>query len=873
MAKKTTLLERESREIGAMLHKQLKRGANAAWEIGDALRQPLSPQSAQTAALMMIHALVQTGGEHPPGREAITMHWERIMNPGSGLRFRPIVPLALRMIKALPRSSVSDEIVMRMTETARETGETGEIHGMGDMLQGLVAQRRQRAVYHTRPESAALMANLAVQADRDWSSPEAACEYRMADYACGAGDLLIAAYRRVRELHRQAGGSPEEVHAAMMEKAITAMDILPASTALAAARLDALETDPAQPGGATRFLSPRCGPIERRKTYNKPGPQPKRALGLGSIDLLDPMEFQRQDLRPIGRGTAARERLTFPPESQDLVIMNPPYTRTQDPAEWDQNIPNSKLGIPPTRDTELEQMGRRMEKIRARIKAGTGNGFSLHFAHLAHRMVKRGGTIAVLLPMSSLSAGGGAGQTWGIQRPDQGWPSFRRKLIDCYTDIRVIGIAGFEDTDSTFSQDTYIAEAMVIARRTPTGERPDGTGCFITLKRRPEDAEEAAHLARAIERTVGQLQGEETGTVRDLDSGSGPDSGNRVDGTVVKTLLRRNDIWSMSRVLNPALVQAVDELRSGRLSIGDGDETASLPIEALGDISKLGMTGYETGRILSMQKTEPESRAIPSIQGHDCATQRTLEIPAPDELYLQPQFENRRKNLSRTMSRLHFNDNFRYNSQSTSALMTTEPSIGRRGWLNVRMENEKQEKALALWLNTSLGLIVHWVTSNHTQNGLGHFSKKQARNVQVLDVTNLTQEQLDRMAETFDQVKKLPLLPANEAWRDRIRAELDRRVLEDVLGLGAEATESVRSLRNQWCQEPTVQGRKGGAVKRQPDMAELDELASRTTQRTHRTHRTQPGGESETVVTRETQATPAPVKVRRNDPAQREERR
>ena len=47
-------------------------------------------------------------------------------------------------------------------------------------------------------------------------------------------------------------------------------------------------------------------------------------------DLLDPMEFQRQDLRPIGRGAAARERLTFPPESQDLVIMNPPIHRTQD---------------------------------------------------------------------------------------------------------------------------------------------------------------------------------------------------------------------------------------------------------------------------------------------------------------------------------------------------------------------------------------------------------------------------------------------------------------------------------------------------------------------------------------------------------------
>ena len=575
------------------------------------------------------------------------------------------------------------------------------------------------------------------------------------------------------------------------------MDILPASTALAAARLDALEPDPAQPGGATRALSPRSGPVDGWTTRRKRARQAKRPVGLGSIDLLDPVQFQRQDLRPIGRGEAARERLKFPAESQDLVIMNPPCTRTQDPVEWDQNIPNPKRGMLPTREAELEQMGRRMEKIKARIQAGPGNGFSLHFAHLAYRMVKHGGTIALLLPTSALSAGGGGGETWGNHRPDQGWPSFRRKLIDGYAEIRVIGVAGFEDTDSTFSQDTYIAEAMLVARRTRTGERPDGTGCFITLKQRPEDADAAAHLARAIERTAGQLREEEPGTVRELASGSG------VEGTAVKALLPRDDIWSMSRVLDPALVQAVEELRKGRLHIGDGDEVVSLPIEALGDIARVGLTGYETARMLGTQAA-PGSKAFPSLRGHDCKTQRTLEIPAPDELHLQPAYEGRRERLDRTISRLHLNDNFRYNSQSTSALTTTEPSIGGRGWLNIRLETEKQEKALALWLNTSLGLIVHWATSNHSQNGLGHLSKKQVRNVQVLDVTRLTRGQLDLLAESFDRVKKLPLLPANEAWRDRIRAEIDRRVLEGVLGLDERATESVRSLCNRWCQEPMV---------------------------------------------------------------------
>ena len=143
--------------------------------------------------------------------------------------------------------------------------------------------------------------------------------------------------------------------------------------------------------------------------------------------------------------------------------------------------------------------------------------------------------------------------------------------------------------------------------------------------------------------------------------------------------------------------------------------------------------------------------------------------------------------------------------------------------------------------------------SNHTQNGLGYLSQKQVKNLPVLDVGRLSHRQLTMMAETFNQVRELPLLPANEAWRDVIRAELDRRVLEDVLGLGEEATQMARELCNRWCREPTVQGRKGGVVKRQPDMAQLDELVgasrSQAEPATHRTPREGRGDETQTAQT------------------------
>ena len=176
------------------------------------------------------------------------------------------------------------------------------------------------------------------------------------------------------------------------------------------------------------------------------------------------------------------------------------------------------------------------------------------------------------------------------------------------------------------------------------------------------------------------------------------------------------------------------------------------------------------------------------------------------------------------MSRLHLNNNFRYNSQPTAACMTPEPSIGGQGWPNLVLGERRQEKALAVWLNTSLGLLTHWSRSNRTQNGLGYLNRLQTGKLPVLDVTQLTNRQLDRMEKIFEQVKESPMLPANEAWQDPIRAQLDQRVLTEVLELKREAVDWIRDLRNRWCMEPTVQARKGGSACRQPIMDKLREL-------------------------------------------------
>ena len=61
----------------------------------------------------------------------------------------------------------------------------------------------------------------------------------------------------------------------------------------------------------------------------------------------------------------------------------------------------------------------------------------------------------------------------------------------------------------------------------------------------------------------------------------------------------------------------------------------------------------------------------------------------------------------------------------------------------------------------------------------------------------------------FDDMRNHKFLPANEAYRDDSRKELDRRVLVEMLGLPESVLDPLELLRLKWCSEPSVHGGKG----------------------------------------------------------------
>ena len=65
----------------------------------------------------------------------------------------------------------------------------------------------------------------------------------------------------------------------------------------------------------------------------------------------------------------------------------------------------------------------------------------------------------------------------------------------------------------------------------------------------------------------------------------------------------------------------------------------------------------------------------------------------------------------------------------------------------------------------------------------------------VLDTTRLSPTQLDSAVEIFDDLKEEVLKPANEAWDDDVRKNMDRRLLTEVLNLNDDAVEQLDILR------------------------------------------------------------------------------
>ena len=743
---------------------------------------------------------------------AVIDEWNNIL----AVNYWPIFHIARRLILLIPTLIVS-EILPRMVNAANSIQEAMRQNDVaGTAFQRLIADRQTLATYYTRPESAVLAAHLAIPDDLDWGSAETLKDYRIADYACGTGGLILAAYQRVRDLHRVRGGDPDAVHAHAMENSLTACDVMPAAVHLTSSLLSSVAP-------RVRYLGTRCvlypyGGVRARNADGSPKTDADGApvfdkdakgapiVDIGSLELLNTTSTRLQALIPLSErtamaaiGTRQRIMVDMPPLSQDLVIMNPPFTTPTNHAADHVDTNNPAFAAFGTSEAEQDAMA---DKVRRLSRGTVGDGYAglgSQFAAIADNMVKSGGHIALILPISSMLGGSYDGRTV------RSWQKLRRMLAESYGDITVVTVAKPTTWESAFSADTHIAEAIIIARRMRAGESAERTARFVNLLERPPTKIAAQEVARAVRAAIAGLA--EVGDSAEITVGAdeiGFVSLERVDPL---------EKWTAVRIASVDLFRAARSMSSGALRLPQRITPIPIPIVKMGEVGNVGPVDRLLISAFSRRRRVDAGSEYPFLWNHDRQrgpkTQDKMLTPPDSSGSIKRGKEEDAARLWARSSHLHINRDFQFNANATAAAFTRMRVGGGRAWPSFQMESVELEKATCVWLNGTLGIIGYWLQSNRTQNGRGGTTVTAIPNIPTLDFSALPPERLAAAVRIFDDLSEKTMLPANESYRDEVRQELDRRLLTEVLGLDDAAVEQLAILRNRWCMEPTVVGGKG----------------------------------------------------------------
>ena len=478
----TKALEEVVRNAAGLLAEHAGEGSLA--RIAANLHQEAGEQTERMAAAICVsafvfHVAIEEQEHIPPVPLAGSINKGTLLNAWNeilAVNYWPIFSIARDVVTELPVRAVPP-VMNRIAESISDLALLGATtyHDLtGRMFQTLITDRKFLATFYTLPESACLLAELAVERlDVDWSDRTVIEELRIADFACGTGALLSAAQRAVYRRHRRAGGDDKDLHRALMERVVTGLDIMPAATHLTCSMLSS--SHPSLAYGKSRIHTMPYG-IDGGGTH------------IGALDLLDSEHSYSlfatgESLGGTESDSRSEHSVTIEERSCDLVIMNPPFTRPTNHEAGHAEIPVPSFAGFNTSHDEQQAMGRKLKK--AADLFGSGNaGLASNFMDLGHNKLKDGGVLALVIPFSFLRG--------------KSWKRAREALQAHYSDVHVTSIAATGSTARAFSADTGIAECLVVATKRSGGK---SRAAYSNLAARPSSLLEAAvqvKTARAV---------------------------------------------------------------------------------------------------------------------------------------------------------------------------------------------------------------------------------------------------------------------------------------------------------------------------------------------------------------------------------------
>ena len=734
----------------------------------------LAFQDRLAAANEDVPTVSETLGQGIPG---LRRAWRDICD---NIDYVPVFELAADILGVLGdgpeevQGPVLGHLVKAMEDTRRLEG-----HDLsGRLFHTLLTDAKFTGAYYTSVPAATLLARLVFHnwpPGVDWSDHEFPSALNVADLACGTGTLLMAVAAEAERLHMDSGGQDSpSLHKAMVEQALHGYDVQLSAVHFAATSLAMLNPD-------IQF--------DRMNLYVMPLGSEGSNISLGSLDFLGVNEASVQfalstdNTGPATRGAArvsgggsrgAEEGVTATLPDLDLAIMNPPFTRS---------VGGNLLfgSLPATERRKLQdELSRRLKSRQASATAGLGAAF---VAAAAPKLRPGEGRLALVLPATVCT-----GPSW----------SQTRSLIERDFTLNMV-ISSHDPLRWNFSDSTDLSEALLVAtRRQDNQDSAKRRTTFVNLWHNPDGVLDAHRLAQAVATTT-PARIEETGTAL-----------LEVDGRHVGEVfsIRESSFvgkkWSGVQFARSDVVRsALKLLDNGEIWMPGQGETAKIPLCRLDEI---GQVGPDRRRLVDGFDRTDSITAYPIVAGHNTEQRRTL-VCDPDS-YLSPlqnpkggQRPGYGDHLWQQASRLLVAERLRLDTARVVAMRSNTVVLS-NVWWPVRVEDESTEKALTLWLNSSMGMLTIMAQRTSTEGGWVAMKKADLEELPVLDPRELSRSQLQAMSRLFDEMVEAEFerLPGMATCQPR-------RVLDDglsqILGLP-----NMGTLRTLMASEPVVSNRR-----------------------------------------------------------------
>jgi hypothetical protein len=691
-------------------------------------------------------------------------HWRWIWE---NINYVPIFQLGERVLDELPASPHTTAAVRALLNEAisicsRQAALRHDL--MGRIYHWLLHYAKYLGTYYTAVPSATLLLKLAMAAN--WQRPKSdsasakgepinfgnpvdLAGFKVADLACGTGTLLMAAAQALSDLYiltRAANNQPLEqknlqtLHRTLMENVLHGYDVLPSALHLTASTL--------------AMLAPEVAFI-KMNLYIMPMGLDRGNARLGSLDFLDTDEVQTQvaldysQIETIRTGAAASYVTNAKVPKLNLCVMNPPFTRS---------VGGNLLfgSLPDERGTLQAALRKQVKDLPASTTAGLGSVFIT----VADRRLTYKGRLAFVLPAAIVS-----GEAWSISR---------QLIADRYHLETVI--ASHDAKRPNFSENTDLSEVLFIARKLSSGEK-SGRTTYTNLWRNPRTIHEAIDLANRIEHLMDSAVSVEGTGVTSIRGISG-----KLGEIVTTPAPRGKENWTGALFSQTDLLRTWFLLHRGIVRVPGDDTDFHVPVCPL---SVLGELGYDRRDIHDAFETAPgDWTPYPAFWGHDASKVRTIAQKPNNNLSARTKAAKGRKMKSaqavwQKAGPILLAERIRFNTHRCMALGFSKPVLGNTWW-SVRTDglSEQAVKALLLWLNSSLAVLLYFSRRVVTEGAFVGMKKPAWSSMPVLDVRNLAEEQLETLAAAYDELSDRELMPLAQLDDDETRGRIDSALCE-----------------------------------------------------------------------------------------------